>query len=1030
MPPPPVGMPPAPGQGDFSAYVATPGGNAVTMYSPEAQGISHMPSAPSQSDFNAAAMPTPQATAMPAMPQTMPQPAEAFGTAPSSMPVYGSPAAAHTAAAPPASAMPAYSALPSAPGQAGASSLPVVPASSHDAAGFSPHHSPHHVTFQDPSVASTPTHLSGPLASAASTPSPFGMASAAPAPVSYPGAAPAASPGSAPGTPSASGAPATPGFMMPTSPYPPAPQSTGYSAVPQSTGVVDQAMSSHAPPPSELPGDRGFAPVQAAESYHSTPQEAEEIPQVVAGFPVPTPKKRFAKKTAEQAARAHAGGDEASEPLLSPEPRPETYSAPAAAAPATYPAPAPAFSPSAAPPAAASPAAYTAPAPAASPAPAPTLEVPASPYPPAPQSSGARLGDSDQRVQHGYMPQASPAPAPAAPVGLPAPSTTPAYSPPAVAPSTTPAYSPPAVAPSTTPAYSPPAVAAAAAATTAPAEGVTTPMVPYGDGAGTSSTPATAPAPASAEKPAEKPPEAAAEPEADDAWHPGPLERPETGSELPEDFKAFPGWKATPGFTAGRWKYICVDPGGIRLRRTIVYTKKMKSGGELNFGEYFDVCEKGEEGGRMWLCLADGRGWAIERTNRRRCSEVISEEIRSQPGKAFMVKPSLGRDLDCRPTPVTGTGAAVNGLPPGSTAVIRERVSVISQRGSKGEEPRIFFKVYCEDRKAEGWIPEYDLHGQPSLVDFEIEKFNPESPVWISVTASQGTPIFPYPGWVDSIAKKGQRVGVGDIAPTVELCTSTDHLRFYRLADGGWITDTDPKNKRQMEQVTREEHWWQYCCVDKEGAAIRNAPTRSHAMNTGKKLKHRQRTVCSEIVKFPSGDSFIHIEAPNDGWVPVVKIGGDVKMKPLSPIDPKSRQGQKGGMKGPCLGPTSFGPPGSKGPKGPPMKGPPMKGPPMPMGKGPKGPPMPMGKGPPSYGAPPGPGYGAPPGPGYGKGPQGPPPSYGGKGPASAPVSGGAFGIGAAAQGPPMGQAGYGAPQGQYGMGPPAGHRGSDFGIN
>lgn len=472
------------------------------------------------------------------------------------------------------------------------------------------------------------------------------------------------------------------------------------------------------------------------------------------------------------------------------------------------------------------------------------------------------------------------------------------------------------------------------------------------------------------------------------------------------------------------------------MRRTIFYAKKHKTGGELNYGDKFNVCEKGEEGGLVWLCLADGRGWAIERTNRRRCSEVVYEELPDyQRDRQLMVAPSLGHPLELRHQPYVASGATQNVLIPGQEVRIRQRANVIVQaKGGKGEISRIFLKVYTEGN-VEGWIPELLTipNGRSSLVDAQFEALDPNSPAWISVVEKSGAPVYPYPG--RSPVDKGQKIGVGDICPVLELCT-VDNLRFYRLADGGWICETAPNNSRAFEIVTREEHWWQYSTIDKDGAAIRHAPTRSHAMDTGKKLKHRQRVVTSEIVKFPNGDSFVHVEPPNDGWVPVMKVGGDPKMKPLSPVNPQQRSHGKGGK--PPLGHSSFQHPGPKGggkgkPPGPMPGGPPMSAP----------------------GFAPGPGYGAPP-PGYGGQPQGPGPMPFGatsSAPAGAfagmrprpPVPGGDFGVGSAgscspgdfaARGSvPASPGGFGISNPQAGQPPNSqpqakgNHRGSDFGI-
>jgi len=157
-----------------------------------------------------------------------------------------------------------------------------------------------------------------------------------------------------------------------------------------------------------------------------------------------------------------------------------------------------------------------------------------------------------------------------------------------------------------------------------------------------------------------------------------------------------------------------------------------------------------------------------------------------------------------------------------------------------------------------------------------------------------------------------RKVAAGDIFPIEEKCLVAD-TTFYRLPDGGWVADKTEKNQKACDLVQREEHWWQYSCIDKDGTAIRHAPTRSTNMNTGKTVKHRQRVCCSEMVKFPDGDAFLHVEPPLDGWVPLTKLGGAKKFQALHAMPPRTGKGKskgkgKGGPPGGMMPPVLPGP--------------------------------------------------------------------------------------------------------------------------
>jgi hypothetical protein len=105
-------------------------------------------------------------------------------------------------------------------------------------------------------------------------------------------------------------------------------------------------------------------------------------------------------------------------------------------------------------------------------------------------------------------------------------------------------------------------------------------------------------------------------------------------------------------------------------------------------------------------------------------------------------------------------------------------------------------------------------------------------------------------------------------------------MSFYRLAAGGWISEKTSDGKSPFQWVSREPHWWIYSVSGRGGAECRLAPTRDNKLKTGKQLKQGLEVAVSERVTFADGDSFLHLEPPHKGWVPILRQNGETKMMP------------------------------------------------------------------------------------------------------------------------------------------------------
>lgn len=320
----------------------------------------------------------------------------------------------------------------------------------------------------------------------------------------------------------------------------------------------------------------------------------------------------------------------------------------------------------------------------------------------------------------------------------------------------------------------------------------------------------------------------------------------------------------------GEWQYICVDPGGVRLRTEPIYVKQQKAGVNIAFGEVVQICERGRIDQIMWLRLDDDRGWAFERTNRQRMSEVLY--VPTGEDGNLIVRPDMNTGVRLMDQPYHNEKAPyITMLHCGTPVAVQCRAKITCQDG-----PRFFMRIH-DDVENEGWIPE-KLDGKPTLCPFTIEQIAMEGvpSLWVSINPGKSVPIYLAPGRSDQPMGTCSKCEILEVAPERLTCQG---LTFYRLVVGGWLCETNIDGKVQFQWVQREPHWWIYSVSGKGGADIRHVPTREKKLNTGKELKQGTEVPVSERVAFGNGDAFLRLEPPHQGWVPVLRQNGDVKMQ-------------------------------------------------------------------------------------------------------------------------------------------------------
>eukprot|EP00928_Gymnodinium_smaydae_P012822 TRINITY_DN14683_c0_g1_i2.p1 TRINITY_DN14683_c0_g1~~TRINITY_DN14683_c0_g1_i2.p1 ORF type:complete len:726 (-),score=103.77 TRINITY_DN14683_c0_g1_i2:10-1911(-) len=359
----------------------------------------------------------------------------------------------------------------------------------------------------------------------------------------------------------------------------------------------------------------------------------------------------------------------------------------------------------------------------------------------------------------------------------------------------------------------------------------------------------------------------------------------------------------TPVGDLGLWSYVCVDPLGVRIRRWRSYSRDCKTGEELHYGEMVMISERGRDGSSpgdiLWLRLADGRGWVFERTNRQRVSEVQYDAVVADYQQAMVLSPRKTALVDLRPTPHVAVGGrgvpSVGHAEPGAAVRVLAQATVKVQHPSKRQLDvnRSFLKVRVLDGARavgdvlEGWIMERSdgpsgLSSERNLSPYRCDY----STKWISVISSSGANTYNQLSCFRSSGKlaPGQLIMVNETR-------SVDGMVFFNVGEGCWVPERNAKDAKHVEVVEREEHAWAYVCDDKDGATIRHHPTRLKTQNVGRELKHRQQALVTELVRFPSGDCFLHLDKPEEGWVPRSKIRGGQKMRPVMPREVASAAG-------------------------------------------------------------------------------------------------------------------------------------------
>jgi len=279
---------------------------------------------------------------------------------------------------------------------------------------------------------------------------------------------------------------------------------------------------------------------------------------------------------------------------------------------------------------------------------------------------------------------------------------------------------------------------------------------------------------------------------------------------------------------------------------------------------------------------------------RRVMSEVTYEDVPPHQER-LCACPRLKNPVAFEATPHCGLATTVGTPSLGAgeiVRVLRKSRKLVPMPKTKAKESKEQWASFLRVAKpvatgssageVEGWVPELLPSGDRLLLEYTYEnEFGfPQSWGWLSVLGS-GVTAQSGPGLNLSVERK---LEAGDLIEAFGKL-AVGGLIFYRISESAWTCASPKGGKSLVDSVRREPHWFIYVCCDKDGATVRNKPTRLNALNTGNKVRHRQRIRTSELVTFSDGDSFILSEIPR-GWVPTTKKGSSVqKMKIIQSLE-------------------------------------------------------------------------------------------------------------------------------------------------
>mmetsp|Transcript_35513 Transcript_35513/g.99761 ORF Transcript_35513/g.99761 Transcript_35513/m.99761 type:complete len:528 (+) Transcript_35513:109-1692(+) len=375
----------------------------------------------------------------------------------------------------------------------------------------------------------------------------------------------------------------------------------------------------------------------------------------------------------------------------------------------------------------------------------------------------------------------------------------------------------------------------------------------------------------------------------------------------------------------GDWKYLVVDPNGIRARADPCYSKATKVPKATRFkeGMVIDVDCRRRAGWTVWLRLKDTNSSAcwlfdvspkdkrvrmveVEMVSGQWQYEVVTDEVSILPCPSMAIAKAAWRGKEAgwtvlenkdivevteRVRPLQGRGAFLH-LADGRGWVLDfvDGRRVIQRYGTPQGCISVIECPYEAGNEVHGsprssFLPMQFSHslslGQDSAASANDGVDPPELGEWdYLVLDSKGMSLRRRPAY-DTREKLKQRIEEGDIVSVVERRPG-DNVTFLRVSKPpGWAFDRQPGHgsRMRMMEVNVDKGNWYYTVVAEGGASFRTRCTFSDSAKVGKGLQKGSLIAVSERMK---NDGTVFLRSKETGlWVYDQKNGGEVMRGPM-----------------------------------------------------------------------------------------------------------------------------------------------------
>jgi len=358
----------------------------------------------------------------------------------------------------------------------------------------------------------------------------------------------------------------------------------------------------------------------------------------------------------------------------------------------------------------------------------------------------------------------------------------------------------------------------------------------------------------------------------------------------------------------GDWRYLVIDPAGIRPRLNPTYSKTSKSNtNRYKEGTVVEIDQKRRAGWTTWLCLKSG-GWLFDVSPKDKKVRMIEVEMSSG---TWMYQACAVEPVSIMPFPSPTMKKNKNGSTLHAMEVVNVNLRARPVLGGKGcflrlADGRGWVLDFADGKRTvQPWRPDGVNHQGAALAPETEETPMVHGGLGPSETGSwdyivldpQGMSLRSKPAY-EKNSKIDRRVEEGEIVQVLER-QQGEGTTFLKLAcPQGWVFDRQPgKDSRlRMSEVNVEKGLWFYIVLAESGIALRARCSFSEATKCGQGPLQGALVPITQRVRV-GGTTFLRLQ---DGgkWVFDSKNGSHLMRGPIDIIHPSCPAASVGNDRG------------------------------------------------------------------------------------------------------------------------------------